>query len=294
MKKILLLTICLLVFSYSQAANDRAFSWEVSTDRVTVYLLGSIHYADRDFYPLRPAINNAFKRSENLVVELDVTAIEQAVYKNLLLQKGVLKDGKTVRDVISDETWFQLEQRLKALNIDYQAIKHYKPGVLVMQLTAMQLVHLGFDPQFGIDVHFLREARAQSKNIIELETLEQQMNLFLDVPDENLLLQESLYSLNESEQMMSAMVDAWKKGDEIQMSQLLFEDAMANNAAFPELYNRLIFERNRQMTARINKMLQQKPRLKTTYFIVVGAGHLIGNKGIIHALKQKGYSVKRF
>ena len=35
-------------------------------------------------------------------------------------------------------------------------------------------------------------------------------------------------------------------------------------------------------------------KTKETYFVVVGAGHLVGSKGIIQMLKEKGYSVEQF
>ena len=293
MKKLLLSIICFFVFAYAHAANDKAFFWQVTSDTATVYLLGSIHFADKSFYPLRQEIENAFSRCEYLVVELDVNKVDAEIYNSLLSQKGVYKDGKTIKDVISNETWLQLQKRLDQLNINYDVIKNYRPGVLVLTLTAMQVMHMGFDPQLGIDVHFLLEATRQAKNIIELETLEQQINLFLNIPDGELLLKESLYSLDESELMMANMVSYWKYGDETQMNKLLFEDAIEDYPAFSEIYDRLFYERNEQMTLKIDAMLKQKAAGKTFYFVVVGAGHLIGEQGIVNALKEKGYDVKR-
>ena len=294
MNKLLLSIICLFAFTCANAANDKAFAWQLTSGDTTVYLVGSIHFADKSFYPLRQEIENAFARSDNLVVELDVNSIDAGVYSSLLSQKGVYKDGKTIKDVISEKTWRQLHRRLTALNIDYDAIKNYRPGVLVLTLSSMQAMQLGFDPQLGIDVHFLLEAARQSKNIIALETLEQQINLFLNIPDGELLLKESLYSLDEAESVMADLVRYWKQGDETQMSKLLFEDAVKDNPAFTEIYDRLIYERNTQMTAKINAMLKQKSAEKRVYFVVVGTGHLIGEQGIVNALKDQGYEVKRF
>ncbi len=293
MKKLFLSILCFFIFSYAHAANDKAFFWQVSSDATTVYLLGSIHFADKSFYPLRQEIKNAFVRSENLVVELDVNNIDADVYNRLLSQKGSYKDGKTIKDVISDKTWSQLQKRLDQLDINYDAIKKYRPGVLVLTLSAMQVMQMGFDPQLGIDLHFLNEATRQEKNIIELETLEQQINLFLNIPDGELLLKESLHSLDEAELMMANMVSYWKQGDETQMSRLLFEDAVEDYPAFGEIYDILFYERNQQMTSKINAMLKQKSAEKMFYFVVVGTGHLIGEKGIVKALKEKGYDVKR-
>ena len=65
MKKRLLLVLSLFVFTYAHAENDKAFFWQVTSGQdtsnmTTVYLMGSIHFADKSFYPLRPEIEQAF------------------------------------------------------------------------------------------------------------------------------------------------------------------------------------------------------------------------------------------
>ncbi|MEW6419537.1 MAG: TraB/GumN family protein [Nitrospirota bacterium] len=55
------------------------------------------------------------------------------------------------------------------------------------------------------------------------------------------------------------------------------------------IYEKLIYERNRNMVSKIEDFL----KTKETYFIVAGAGHLVGNKGIIEMLRNKGYNVEQ-
>jgi len=43
------------------------------------------------------------------------------------------------------------------------------------------------------------------------------------------------------------------------------------------------------MVSKIEEFL----RTKETYFVVVGAGHLVGKKGIIEMLRGKGYPVEQ-
>ena len=273
------------------AENDKAFFWQVDSAKATVYLMGSIHFADKSFYPLRKEIEDVFKKSDTLVVELDINKIDHHAYNRLLVEKGIYKDGSTIKDAISEETWVQLEQRLEQLKISYHDIKSYKPGILVLTLTAMQVMQMGFDPGLGIDAHFLNKAASDvpAKKVIELETLEQQVNLFLNIPNGNLLLKESLYSLDESELMMADMVRYWKTGDTEKMNKLLFEDVLNEYPAFTKIYDSLIYQRNQQMVSKIDEMLKRQGN----YFVVVGSGHLIGEKGIVNALKEKGYEVER-
>jgi len=296
-----LLILSLFAFTYVHAENDKAFFWEVTPgqhsvkqnalSQTTIYLMGSIHFADKSFYPLRKKIEQAFSRSDTLVVELDINKINSRTYQQLISQKGSYRDGATIKEFISAETWLQLQQRLQQLNISYDSIKHYKPGVLVLALMATQVVQMGFEPQLGIDVHFLTKASmpGQLKNIIELETLEQQINLFLNIRNGELLLKESLHSLDEAEGVMAELVHYWKTGDEEKMNKLLFEDALIQYPAFSAIYDSLIYQRNQQMVLKIEDMLKQPG----SYFVVVGAGHLIGEEGIVNVLKEKDYVVKR-
>lgn len=300
----LLLWSCVVICNAAHAANDKAFLWAVTAGdeaettaaakpaKAVVYLMGSIHFADKSFYPLRPEIEDAYQRSQYLVVELDVNRTDHQAYTRLLSQKGVLEDGRTIEDVISDETWLQLRQRLRHLNIDYEQVKNYKPGILVLTLSAAQVMQMGFDPELGLDAYFLaRASRPESaKHIIELESLAQQFELFLQIPDGDLLLQESLYSLDEAELLMAEMVRYWKQGDEEQMSKLLFEDALEEYPAFSSIYDSLFYERNDDMTTQIEAILQQQTG---HYFIVVGSGHLIGDRGIVEILRSRGYQVER-
>ncbi len=290
MKKYYLLFL-FFVSAAVYAENDKAFFWQVDSGKATVYLMGSIHFADKSFYPLRKEIEDVFKKSEVLVVELDINKLDHNAYNRLLVEKGIYKDGSTIKDVISEKTWLQLEQRLQQLNISYEDIKSYKPGILVLTLTAMQVMQMGFDPGLGIDAYFLNKAASDvsAKKIIELETLEQQVNLFLDVANGELLLKESLYSLDESESMMAEMVRYWKAGDEKKMNKLLFEDVLTEYPAFSAIYDSLIYQRNDQMVSKIDEMLKQQGN----YFVVVGSGHMIGEKGIVNALREKGYEVER-
>jgi uncharacterized protein len=158
----------------------------------------------------------------------------------------------------------------------------------VLTLSAMQVMKMGFDPNLGIDAYFL--SKAGQKKIIELETLEQQLSLFLNIPDGDLLLKESLYSLDEAELLMAEMIRYWKTGNDKGINKLLFEDALNDYPAFSEIYDSLFYDRNNNMTKKIKEMLKQQ---QGSYFVVVGSGHLIGEKGIVNALREKGYVVQR-
>ena len=289
--KPLLLTLFVIFLSATSAHafNDRALFWQVQSDSATVYLLGSIHYADESFYPLRAEIEKAFFDSDHLVVEINIDEAKAMRYRELIREKGSYQDDKTIRDEISYETYRQLEYRLDRLGLPVDMVHKQKPGVMVLTLTAVQVMKMGFMPDLGIDAYFLRGAANANKNIIELETVDEQLDVFLNITDGDLLLREALVSMHEAEAMMLDMIFCWKRGDEACLEGVLFEDALSNYPSFVSIYDILFFRRNEDMANDIKSFLGSDG----TYFVVIGAGHLVGDKGIPSLLKNAGYQVRR-
>jgi uncharacterized protein YbaP (TraB family) len=55
------------------------------------------------------------------------------------------------------------------------------------------------------------------------------------------------------------------------------------------VYGKMIDERNRKMALRIEEFLGAGE----DYFVIVGAGHLVGDQGIPAILQRKGYSIEQ-
>jgi uncharacterized protein YbaP (TraB family) len=278
-----------LVVNAAYASNDRALFWQVQSDDAIVYLLGSIHFADESFYPLRKEIEEAFYLSDHLVVEINIDDEKAKRYRDLIKEKGSYKDNTTIRDEITYQTYRKLESVLRRFGMPMEMVDKQKPGILVLTLTSVQVMKMGFMPEMGIDAYLLRNASRTGKNIIELETVEEQIDIFLNISDGDLLLREALFSLDEADRQMMDMMFCWKTGDEACIESILFEDALTNYPSFVSIYDILFFRRNEDMANDIRTFLDSKG----TYFVVVGAGHLVGDKGIPDLLRNAGYQVKR-
>jgi hypothetical protein len=69
----------------------------------------------------------------------------------------------------------------------------------------------------------------------------------------------------------------------------LITKSIAEEKGMSSMFEKLIYKRNRDMVTKIEGFLQTKE----TYFVIVGAGHLVGERGIIELLKKKGYPVEQ-
>lgn len=287
------LFFCLCLVTNANASEDRAFFWKVESKTATVYMLGSIHFADESFYPLRGEIEQAFKSSDYLVVELDANSISADAYRKQVAERGSYSGADTIKNHLSRQTFKKLSEYLEKMGIPIETVEKQKPGMMMLTLSALEVMKLGLDPKMGIDLHFLNKAEGNkargNKKILELETLDEQFAIFMDFPDGELLLKEVFYSMDESEEFMEDMIRWWKQGDEKKMNALLFEDAIDEYPGFASIYENLFYSRNVKMAGAINGYL----KTKGSYFVVVGAGHLIGEKGIVRLLEKTGHNVKR-
>ncbi len=102
-----------------QAADDSApqkkhFLWKATGGKGVVYLLGTIHVAKSDLYPLDPIIEETFKKSAVLVVEVDVTKSEAS--KSLtqdLLRTAIYSEDESVANHLSEKTRARLAEFAK-------------------------------------------------------------------------------------------------------------------------------------------------------------------------------------
>jgi uncharacterized protein YbaP (TraB family) len=87
---------------------------------------------------------------------------------------------------------------------------------------------------------------------------------------------------------MDEMVAAWAHADTQAIAKSMDEGEQQMSATVKPLYTRLIKDRNASMTRRVEEYL----RSGTQYFVAVGAGHVLGDDGIVARLKAKGYEVR--
>src|SRR3569623_1343482 len=130
-----------------------------------------------------------------------------------------------------------------------------------------------------------------SKAIIELESIWQQLEFFHDFTDQEqeAMLIGSLDDIARGPELFQNMMDAWRAGADAELDSLLNNDAFRNDAAAQRLYRVLIVDRNAAMTDKLAALLKRGG----TYFVVVGAAHLVGDQGIVSQLRERGYRIGR-
>ena len=271
--------------------GEKHFLWKVSGKSGSIWLLGSIHFADSSFYPLAPVIDGAYRTSGTLGVEMNVKddSVSDATAR-LMISDGMFKNGKTLRDVLPDSVWNKLESMADNWDVPVEAFVDSRPWLAAMQVSAIALEHSGIDPQYGIDEVMLDRASTDGKAIFELETPADQMSVFSDVSDSAGIpyLVSTIEEAGKADSLVKNFVTAWKCGDVSTMRSLLEDDDSESGTPFEK---RLYDDRNRVMADKMDSFLTAGGNA----FVVVGAAHLVKNgNNVLQLLKDRGYKIKRY
>ena len=281
-----LLTCSLLAGGASAQTGKKHFLWKVEAPKGGVaYLLGSMHVLTPDFYPLAPEIEKAFAASSTLVEEVDIDEMSDPMQMMNALAKAMLTDGRTLEQLIAPATFAEVKRRAEKAGLPMVALQRMKPWLAAITLMAPTLQAAGFRPELGIDQHFFDRAKKAGMKRQALETLSYQLDRFDQMPMkiQEEMLKTTLADLDSQAGNIATLAKAWSEGD-VKGLEVLMLGAFLES---PEIYERLLVERNRNWIPTVDTCLEQNAKC----FIVVGAAHLVGPHGLPTLLLKKGYKV---
>lgn len=253
----------------------------------TLYLFGSIHAADDSAYPLRQAVLDAYEASDVLAVEADTLVYELDVDQQMAATgKVAYADGTEISDHIDPGLYAAAVRLLKEDRVYSPLYDRYQPVLWIPLLEDIAIRRAGLNAQMGLDLYFLRRAKNEGREIVEVESMSEQMALLGSLSDT--LQEEWLRSYVEEGGIDRAAVELaelynrWKRGEDISAAVGIGDPALET-----EMEKALIADRNPSMTDAAEACLQEGG----TTFFVVGAAHTGGSGGIAALLKSRGYTV---
>jgi uncharacterized protein YbaP (TraB family) len=268
-------------------AQNRDFIWRATRGQSVVYLVGSVHLLSKDYYPLSPALDKAFKECDLLVEELHLGEMAEVESQMMILMRGMLPSGQTLDKVVTPATFALVSARVKALGLPIEPLTRFKPWALALTLLGLEWQAAGFDAELGLDKHFFDQAVAAGKEVQGLETIEFQISRFdeLSMAEQDRMLASTLRELETEKASVTTLADAWKAGDAPTVERIVLQELRKE----PAMYQRLLVERNKNWLPKIEALFDRKGRT----FVVVGAAHLVGSDGLLAMLKARGYSIEQ-
>ncbi len=282
MKKIILILILVQSILFAQASV-----WEVKKNGETVFLGGTIHLLRAQDYPLPKEFDKAYNYSDLIYFETDLEALEQKEMQKKIIDSMLLKNGDKLSTLLSPKVYEEIKLFAKSKGINILQFENFKPSMLVLTLTIMELKSMGIKEE-GVDKFFLLKALKDGKQICELESVENHISYLANMGkgNEDNLVTQSLKDLNHANKYFKKIIYAWKNGNIKTLDTLFVKDMRKYT---PKLYDTILVERNNNWMPIIKSLFKNA----TTEFILVGVAHLAGKDGIISKLRKQGYNIKK-
>jgi uncharacterized protein YbaP (TraB family) len=265
------------------AGSGKLPLWKVTGENSTAYLFGSIHFAREDMYPLDPAVTTAFDESDTLVVEIDIAKIDPTEMQQLMMSEGTYGAGESLSAQLSEDELSRLKSFIAERSFPFPLFDRFRPWLAAMMVTILEVQRLGFKTDLGIDMHFLKRAHEIEKPIYALESVDFQIRLLSGFSDEmhRLFLTQTIEQMAEIPKMVDELVAVWKSGDADALDRLLVQPQKNDERMVP-LFEKLLRDRNFTMTDKIRELMTSGG----TWFVVVGAGHIIGKDGLVDLFER--------
>ena len=281
-----LLTFFSLLCAVSGSAQAEPAAWRITgEDTGELLLLGSVHYLRQEDYPLPSNIDELYQQADTLVMELDLDDLDALSVQTLFVEAGMLPPGSSLQTVLTPAVYELAETRSAEFGLDLAFATRLEPWLVAITLMDLGMNALGFNASRGLEQHLLRRATSDGKQVLGLETLEDQIHVFdqLSIKEQEALLLQTLNEIDSADDAMDELLNAWRDG----RVNTLANELTANFEDFPILYRHLVIDRNERWLDPLRQLLETGER----YLVVVGALHLVGEDSVTELLQHQGLSV---
>lgn len=297
MKKILIFVMLAIATVSSQAQ----LLYKISGNglKEPSYIVGTYHLAKVSFIDSIPGIRRVMNECQQTYCELRMQDMFVPDSLAIIQKAQLLPEGTTLDKLLSAEEMTRLNAYMRDLlgadmtnPLVAEQMGKMTPGAIGLQLSMAYFIkkEKDFDINNQFDTYFQKQAIAQGKNIGGLETIcFQAKTLFqgktLERQKEELMC--LVDNANFYDTMTDAVIQAFYNQDLAAVKDA-FDTKMHNSCdPTPEEEAQLIYNRNADWLTKMPAVMAQKPTL-----FAVGAGHLVGDKGVLNLLRQAGYTVE--
>ena len=265
-----------------------------------IYILGTIHIGNLKNTEFADYVLKAFNESHYVAAEIDNEDENDDLLADLV--KMTYPEGDSIKNHMSEESYNKLMKFVDENDLDLGLIEKDSLNLEYYSQTVTQVVieKSKLNTEDGIDNYFVNKAKKDGKKFMEVESSEFQGEVLSSLPDkfyENMIIK-AIDDLDEEVKNAEQSFEVWKKGDEEEIwkddGSTLKEDEKANYTeeeikAAEEFDKKVLYSRNITMTDKFEEFFNKGYDM----FFMVGQDHVIGPKGIVTYLRERGYTVKK-
>jgi uncharacterized protein len=260
--------------------------WRVTGGERTVWLFGSVHLLPEGGFTISGALAQALDHAGRVCMEIDPDAEDESTSASITLARAIDPDGRGLFDLLGPDA-DHVRAAAKDAGVPLDGLAMFEPWFAGITVSVMALQAHGYDVEHGVEQVIQAEVRADGKGGCGLETLDGQLGMLDGLPiglQKEILLQ-AIDEAADVDDLIGPMLEAWRSGDEAGLEKSLEEDF----DGYPELAEALIYRRNARWADQVSEMLGGDDDV----LIVVGAMHLVGERGLPALLEKRGFRVER-
>lgn len=291
-------------------AGSKGLLWKATNGNNTLYLLGTIHIDRGNVYPFHKSLRDAIASAQEAIFEVDFNNTEDvAAYQAMM----VYSDGTGLKDHISPELYADtVAVSAQLLGMTEEQVNAFKPWVLMLTLnSALSTDATTSSNAMAMDMYITSSSMNAGKKIGAIETATFQGAIFdgLSIEYQTEVLTayvamaksalagetpseadqtEAQEALEHQSQQLEGMMNAWKNRD-VEAFSAVFPKAETISSD-DEMNSKLFTERDPNMIKAAAQYLETEGA--NTFFMAVGAGHMVDPGGIVSGLKDLGYTVE--
>ena len=271
------------------------------------YIFGSFHLGRPEWFPLSPIVEDAIDRADVFAFEVDMalmSAPEVAAFSNRMM---TLPDGQTLEDVLPPDVFENFLRSLEVLpTITYEMIAHLTPVGATMIIAMVELIPLmGIYSAYSVDSYVHAVAAYSGRPVIGLNDIFREIDLLFNVPlDVQMTIFDSPAEWEEVDWAADCealtqyvidmgLVEAYEAGS-IPMLQRAMGSSISDEPTLFEthFHNTNFHVRCHIFADEIARLLRETEE-PTTFFVTVGAAHIIGGDfgKVLSLLGDMGFDV---
>lgn len=278
----------LLIVSISANAQILYKIEKAGSDK-TSYILGTHHFAHLSIVDSINELPKILSSVDKLYGEIDMSQMTDPAAMMEMQQLLLAPADSALNKVLTSE---QLS-KVKTVWDSYtggttpiEMLYSFKPATLSAQFSALMSAKVfpDLNPMEGIDMTMQTRARELGKPVAGLETMKFQMDMLYNRPisEQAKSLMETIDNIEESEADCIELSKAYAAHDFNRILQIMQKEE--DNDA--EALERILYSRNNNWIKQLSEEMQN-----SSLMVVVGAGHLPGDRGVLEGLRKSGYIV---
>lgn len=262
--------------------DNNTLLWKISGKdlKKPSYLFGTFHLLCKEDIHFSEPLKNSLTSADEIFMELDMDD-PSTIMSGLLFMN--MKDGKSLKDLYTAAEFKKVETYFNdTLRTPLIMFQKAKPYFLVALLYPKMMK---CKTASGIEEELVKLAKQNKKEIKGLETMQFQASVFDSIPYEwqakELLKNIDSFSVYKNE--FDTMLSQYKDQQLSAMEKSLLKSEFGSEK-FQDL---LLNNRNKNWVNQLKTIMKSQ-----SVFVAVGAGHLVGEKGLINLLRTEGYTVE--